>query len=138
MPEPAKTRSLVLILAKDLASRLATPVFVVDHEGTLLYFNEAAEPVLGHPYAETGEMRGEEWAKMFEPRDLDGNLIPLQELPLGIAVFTHKPAHRNLTIRAGDGEQRHLAVTAFPLFAHKDEFVGAVAVFWEHDPEVRA
>ena len=56
MPEPQQTRSLVLILAKDLASRLATPVFVVDHEGSLLYFNEAAEPVLGVPYAETGEM----------------------------------------------------------------------------------
>jgi PAS domain-containing protein len=135
MSEPQKTRSLVLILAKDLASRLATPVFVVDHEGTLLYFNEAAEPVLGVSYAETGEMRGEQWAKLFEPRDHSGNLIPLQELPLGITIFTHRPAHRTLTILAGDGAHRHLAVTAFPLFAHRDEFVGAVAVFWEQDPE---
>src|SRR5438105_12688429 len=110
MSQPQKARSLVLILAKDLASRLATPVFVVDHEGTLLYFNEAAEPVLGVPYAETGEMRGEEWAKLFEPRDHDGNLVPLQDLPLGVAIFTHKPAHRTLTILAGDGVKRRVAI----------------------------
>jgi PAS domain-containing protein len=133
MADVPKHRSLVLILAKDLASRLATPVFVVDHEGTLLYFNEAAEPVLGATYAEYGETRAEEWAKAFEPRDDDGELIRLEELPLGVALVEHKPAHRSLTIRAGDGVQRRLAITAFPLFAHKDEFVGAVAVFWERE-----
>jgi hypothetical protein len=36
-----------MILARDLTSRLATPAFVVDADGTLAYFNEAAEPVLG-------------------------------------------------------------------------------------------
>jgi len=137
MPESPRTRSLVLILAKDLASRLATPVFVVDHEGMLLYFNEAAEPVLGRSYAEAGDLGAEEWATMFEPRDLDGNLLPLQDIPLGIALLKHKPAHRTLTIRAGDGVRRRLAITAFPLFAHRDEFVGAVAVFWEQDREGR-
>src|SRR5947209_5514532 len=101
MAEPPKHRSLVLILAKDLASRLATPVFVVDGEGTLLYFNEAAEPVLGATYAEYGETRADQWAKAFEPRDEHGELIPLNELPLGIALSEKRPAHRSLTIRAG-------------------------------------
>jgi len=27
---------------------------------------------------------------------------------------------------------RAIEVTAFPLFAHADECVGAVAIFWEH------
>jgi hypothetical protein len=26
--------------------------------------------------------------------------------------------------------QREVAVTAFPLFAHADEFVGIMAIFW--------
>src|SRR5438270_1634198 len=125
MAEAHPQRNLILILARDLASRLATPVFVVDHEGTLLYFNEAAEPVLGQSYAEAGEMRGEEWAKMFSPRDDDGTPIPLEELPLGIATLEHRPAHRSISIHAADGVERRLAITAFPLFAHRDEFVGA-------------
>jgi len=51
-------RELILILARDLTSRLATAAFVVDADGTLAYFNEAAEPVLGASYAETGELPG--------------------------------------------------------------------------------
>ena len=133
MPEASRPRNLVLILAKDLASRLATPAFVVDREGTLLYFNEAAEAVLGMPYAEAGEMRGQQWANLFEPRDDQGNTIPPEELPIGIAITHHKPAHEALTIQAADGVRRPLAVTALPLFAHADEFVGAVAVFWERE-----
>jgi PAS domain S-box-containing protein len=133
VPDAPRARNLVLILAKDLTSRLATPAFVVDREGTLLYFNEAAEPVLGLSYAEAGEMRGEQWAKLFEPRDDEGNQIPFEELPIGIAITHHKPAHQALTIQAADGVRRPLAVTALPLFAHADEFVGAVAVFWERE-----
>jgi hypothetical protein len=34
-----------------------------------------------------------------------------------------------------DNEERRLAVTAVPLFARKDEFVGAAAIFWEVAPE---
>jgi hypothetical protein len=29
-----------------------------------------------------------------------------------------------------DGVEREIAVTAFPLFASVDEFVGMVAIFW--------
>ena len=43
-------RSLLLIMARDFASRLATAVFLVDPEGTLVYFNEAAERVLGQAF----------------------------------------------------------------------------------------
>ena len=66
-----------MILARDLTSRLATPAFVVDEEGTLAYFNEAAEPVLGRSYAEAGELRAGEWASKWDPRDGQGNRLPL-------------------------------------------------------------
>ena len=33
-------------------------------------------------------------------------------------------------ITSVDGVERDVAVTAFPLFAHADEFVGIVAIFW--------
>ena len=131
MPEPPRTRSLVLILAKDLASRLATPTLVVDADGKLVYFNEAAESVLGTTYADSGLVDYEDLATTFKPQDDEGNWVPLKDLPLTVAVVERKPAHGTFCIKATDGVRRRLAVTSFPLFAHPEELVGAIAVFWE-------
>jgi PAS domain-containing protein len=122
---------LVLIMARDFASRLATAVFLVDPDGTLIYYNEGAERILGQPFVEGRPMPAQEWSTAFSPVDDDGAPLPLDELPLGIALRDRQPAHRDLRIVGGDGILREIEVTAIPLFAHADEFVGAVAVFWE-------
>lgn len=124
-------KDLTLILARDLASKLATPTFIVDPEGTLLYYNEPAETVLGTRYAETGEMAMDEWGSVFSPVDPKGDVVPVAELPLSIAISERRPAHRPLLITGLDGVQRTIAVTAFPLIPHPGELVGAVAIFWE-------
>lgn len=125
------SRELIIILARDLTSRLATPAFVVDAEGTLVYFNEAAEPVLGRTYAESGELRAGEWATEWNPTDGQGQPIPLEQLPLGIAFREGRAAHRAMRITGEDGVARDIEVTAFPLFAQPDVVLGAIAVFWE-------
>jgi PAS domain-containing protein len=131
MAEAHAQRDLILILARDLASRLATPVFVVDHEGTLVYFNEAAEPVLGRTYAETGELRAGGWATEWSPTDDEGRPIPLEDLPLGVAFREGRASHRSFRIVGGDRVARAIEATAFPLLIREDEIVGAIAVFWE-------
>jgi len=130
-----RQKNLLLILARDVASKLATPMFVVDAEGTLVFFNEAAEAVLGQSFADAGEMVAEEWSTGFSPVDAEGRSLPLRELPLGIALFEGRPAHRTFRIRGADGVERDLAVTALPLLAHPDELVGAVALFWDESAE---
>jgi hypothetical protein len=35
-----------------------------------------------------------------------------------------------MRVTGADGVERKLSVTAFPLFAHADEFVGVVTIFW--------
>jgi PAS domain S-box-containing protein len=127
-----KQRNLVLILARDLADKLASAVFVVDEEGTLVYFNEAAAEILGKSFAEIGTMALQEWAKVFQPQDLNGKELAAEELPLAVALGDHRPAHREMRIVGLDGELRDIAVTALPLFARSREFVGACAVFWQH------
>ncbi len=128
----AEEHNLVLILARGLASSIATPVFLVDPEGTLAYFNEPAEEILGQSYAETGELKAHESATVFSPRDPEsGEHLEPEALPLALALQEQKPAHRQMRITGIDGEQRDIAVTAFPLWARTDEFVGAVAIFWE-------
>ena len=127
-------RNLVLILARDLADKLASAMFVVDDEGTLFYFNEAAAEILGKTFGEFGMMREEEWSQAFGPMESDGRTFRPEELPLVVARREQRPSHRTFRITNMEGEVRSVAVTALPLFARKDEFVGAAAVFWEHAP----
>jgi PAS domain-containing protein len=126
-------RNLVLILARDLADKLATPVFVVDHEGTLVYFNEPCEKVLGMSFAEAGVMRMNEWATAFYPSDLRDRPLSSSEVPLVRALRERRPTHLVLRIRSADDRPRDIAVTALPLFAEDQQLVGGIAVFWEHD-----
>jgi PAS domain-containing protein len=131
MAERIEQRHLVLILARNFASRLATPVWLVDAEGTVIYFNEAAEAVLGRPFIEGRDMPAEEWSTMFSPIDAAGQPVPYERLPLGVAIREGRPDHAELGIRSLDGTERTIGVTAFPLFAHPEECLGAIAIFWE-------
>jgi hypothetical protein len=123
---------LVLILARGLASSIATPMFLVNTDGTLVYYNEPAEEILGVSYAEAGELKPDQWGTMFDPIDrASGEHLPPDATPLAVALNTRKPTHRRLRITGHDTVERDIAVTAFPLWARTDEFVGAVAIFWE-------
>jgi PAS domain-containing protein len=124
-------RNLVLILARSFASQLATAVFLVDAEGAAIYYNEAAERVLGRRFIEGRGMEADEWSAVFRPTDAQGNAVPLERLPIGVALARREPAHGAISINAADGVERRIEVTAFPLFAHTDDFVGAIAIFWE-------
>jgi PAS domain-containing protein len=128
--ERPRQKSIVLILARELASKLANAAFVTDEIGQLVYFNEAAEELLGRAYAETAALAPDEWGDLFSVQSLDGEPVPLEEMPAGIALLERRPAHGELCITGGDGVRRRIAVTALPLFAHADELVGVFSVFW--------
>lgn len=59
MSEPVPQRNLILILARNFPARLATAVFLIDAEGSVIYFNEAAERLLGQRFIE-GHFLGRE------------------------------------------------------------------------------
>jgi PAS domain-containing protein len=124
-------KAVELILMRQLASYLAVPIFLVDPDGNLLYYNEPAERLLGRRYDETGEMPVTEWSTVFTPTAEDGTPVPPEQLPLSIALRKWHPAHRPLAIRGLDGVDRRIAVTAFPLEGQGRRRLGAVAIFWE-------
>ena len=80
---------------------------------------------------QVGLLRAGGWASEWDPRDEQGDPIPLEELPLGIAFREGRPAHRAMRIAGGDGVARDIEVTAFPLCAQPELILGAIAVFWE-------
>jgi PAS domain-containing protein len=124
-------KNLILIIAREFASKLATATVLADADGRIVFFNEPAEVLLGRTFAEAGEMPAEDWAEMLCTEDLEGRPLTLDELPAGRALQDRTPAHGTFCITALDGARRILSTTAVPLFAHVDEFVGVMAVFWE-------
>lgn len=120
-----------IILARQLASYLSVPIFVVDPDGDLLFYNEPAERIVGTRFDETGKMSMEEWTTVFEPTDEDGVPVPPSELPLVSTLETRQPALRSLFIRGLDGELRRITTVSVPLLAQGKRFVGGLAFFWE-------
>jgi PAS domain-containing protein len=124
-------RSLPLILARELAANLATPMFLIDGEGTLVYCNEAAELMLGKSYAEIGVITAGEFGAMLELANFDGTPLRRRDSPAGIAFIERQPAHRTLLATTFDGTRRKFEVTAYPLFGHADDMHGVLTLFWE-------
>ena len=126
-----RQKHLVLILAREFASNLATPTLITDERGYVVYYNEAAEQVIGRSYSEVGEIPFDEWSAQFSPRSIETDEpIPLERRPTGIALYERRAAHERMRFTSVDGVAREDAVTAFPLFAHTDELVGTVTIVW--------
>ena len=123
-------QAIELILVRHLASRLAMPVFVVDADGDLVYFNEPAEVVLGRRFIEVRQMPFQEWTTAFLA-SAEGSLLAVDDLPLVRALKWREPAHREMEIVAGTGVAKRISLTAFPLEGPHGRHIGAVAMFWE-------
>jgi hypothetical protein len=84
-------------------------------------------------FAETGEMPVDEFSSRYAPRTLDdAEPVPFEQRPAGIALYERRAAHERLKITSADGVEREVGITAIPLYAHQDEFVGVVN-FWWHE-----
>ncbi len=118
-------KSLALILARGVAANLSLPISVLDAEGNLVFFNEAAEEMHGITFEDAGELSAAEWPNVFSIP------VPLEELPVGVALFERRAVHTTLQFTGADGISREVSVTAFPLMGREDELQGAIAIFWQ-------
>jgi PAS domain-containing protein len=126
-------REIEVILSRQLASYLSTPIFIVDQHGTLVFYNEPAERLLAQRFEETGEMPAEEWAAAATVSDDHGERMPLERLPLMIALKEQRPVHGHVWITGQDGVRRRIATTSFPLIGQAGRHLGAMTIFWEVD-----
>jgi hypothetical protein len=126
--------SLPLILARELAANLAMPMFLIDGEGILVFFNEAAELMLGKSYGEVGPITALEFGTMLDTAYLDGTPMRRRDSPAGVAFYRRVPCHQTVLATTLDGTREQFEVTAYPLFGHVDEMHGVLAVFWRANP----
>ncbi len=127
----ASQHPIEIILARQWASTMSHPIWITDDVGNLLFYNVAAEAVLGVRFDEAGEMPAERLADLFETASLDGSPMPGEDLPLLKALTRWVPCHGPVRIRAHDRIWRDIEVTAIPLIGEGDRRLGAVAMFWE-------
>ena len=119
------------ILVRHLASRLAVPLFLLDVQGTLVFYNEAAEQVLGRRFDDAGELSFAEWTSALAVRDESGRPLAIDEMRFVKALRERRPAHERFDFTSADGTVRNLEVSAFPLQGPAGSRLGAVVIFWE-------
>jgi PAS domain-containing protein len=125
--------AIEIILSRQLADCLSVPVFIVDPQGTLLFYNAPAELILGQKFQDTGTMPVGEWGTTFYPHDGEGNPIPPSELPLVQTINTKAPAHKTFWINSLTGKSTKISVTSIPIIGRSKEFSGAMAIFWDNE-----
>ena len=129
---PLRSRHAVeVVLLRRLADRLLIPIIVQDAGGKLLFYNPAAEPLIGRPFAELGPVQLGDWYGAFQPTDEDGSPIKVEDHPFTIARLKQQPSYRRFLYQGLDGVKRRIDGTAFPLLGQCNRHLGAVGIFWE-------
>ena len=126
-------QQLEMILSRQLADSLSMPIFLVDTEGNLLYYNEPAEEILGIRFEESGTLPVAKWSTMFQPKDEDGKPLSPDCLPLVRTLKSQEPAHGEFWIDSLSSERHRISVTSYPIIGRPKRFLGAVALFWKSE-----
>ena len=127
----ASPKPIQIILARQLASSLATPILIVDTGATLIYYNEPAEAILGQRFEETGEIAADTWSRLFAIADEERKPIAQEDRPMMLALSERRPHSRTVWMQCGNREWRHMNITAYPLIGEGGQFLGAKMIFWE-------
>lgn len=122
-------RPLELILARNLLASLSTPAFLVDAEGEIAFYNEAAGTLLGRRFEETGPLPAQLWTQTFGPFDQEGNPVRFDTLDITEALRGNRPAHDSFCVRSLDGAFHSIEASGFPIVG-AGGYRGAIIVFW--------
>jgi PAS domain-containing protein len=122
-----------LILARQLAGYLAVPIVIIDPEGTVIFYNEPAERILGRRFDESGPIPPSLWTEAFEFADASGTPVPVEQMPLAAALRTRQLVHLTYWMRGLDGSRHHIAEAAIPLLGNARRFLGVLAYMFELD-----
>lgn len=127
----SSAKPIQIILARQLASSLATPILLVDIDGTLIYYNEPAEAILNQRFEETGEIAVHTWSTLFALADEERKPIAEEDRPTMRALAERRPFSRTVWMQCGHRDWKHMNITAFPLIGEGRQFLGAQMIFWE-------
>ena len=120
-----------MILLRQLASYLTLPIWMMDAQGNLVYYNEPAERLLGVQFDDAGPIHAEQLPEMFRTTDLDGQPMSDKEMAVVVAMTERSPKHDKIRFCGLDGIWREVEVSAIPIEGQGGRFLGVCATFWE-------
>src|SRR5436189_274455 len=74
---PRDEQPLELILARNLISIISIAALLVDSDGRIVFFNEAAAEIIGAPFEEIGVLEQDQWSARYGPFGIDGGELIL-------------------------------------------------------------
>jgi PAS domain-containing protein len=119
---------LELILARNLVAIVSLPALLVDVDGRIVFYNDAAAQIVGSPFDEIGTMTREEWNARYGPFDEHGAPLVADELPLTVAIHEGRPAFARYRVR-GERGPLEVEAAALPLLGPAG-YHGAMIFFW--------
>ena len=120
-----------MILLRQVASYLNLPIWMMDENGNLVFYNEPAESLLGIQFDEVGPVHADQIGEMFQLTNLDGTPMGEFESPVLVALSKRQPSHKEVRFCGIDGVWRDVAVSALPVEGQGGRFMGVFATFWE-------
>lgn len=124
----AAEQPLELILARNLVSLIALAAVLIDANGSIIYFNDAAAEFFGGLFEETGPVPLARWRNEVGPFDENEQHLPTANLPVTRAFRDGRPGFGTFHIRGGSGLVE-VDVVALPLVGSVG-LHGAMVTFW--------
>ena len=125
------SKPIQLILARQLASSMATAIMLFDAEGNLVFYNEPAEPILNTRFDETGEIKVDDLLRIVTVADENREPMAPEARPGRVARLERRPITRTIWMSCNDGAWRRLQATAVPIISDQGELHGVMQFFWE-------
>lgn len=120
-----------MILLRQVASYLTIPIWMMDADGNLVFYNEPAERILGVQFDDVGPLHADQIADMFRLTSIDGSHIDEFDNPVVVALSKRTPNHRAVRFCGLDGIWHDVEVSAIPVEGQSGRFMGVMATFWE-------
>ena len=125
------SKPIQLILARQLASSMATAIMLFDAAGNLVFYNEPAEALLNSRFDETGEIDVDELLRVVAATDENRELLSREARPGWIARLERRPITRTVWMSCNGGAWRRVQATAVPIIGEAGELHGVMQFFWE-------
>lgn len=122
-------QDIELILSRQLAEYLTTPIALIDHDGRMIYFNESAGHVLGKHFDENGEVDMREWVgRIFENESMvDG--IDIHEIPFIKVLSGRHILQGEYWMRNFEEINQKVMIICIPLIGLSQREIGAIIYF---------
>jgi len=125
------SKSLQIILARQLASCMATAIMLFDAQGNLVFYNEPAEAMLNTRFDETGEIKVDDLLRVVTVADESREPLPPEARPGRVARLERRPITRTIWMSCNGGPWRRVQATAVPIIGEENELHGVMQFFWE-------